>query len=322
MKVDRWIEQINDRTLRERILELRQRYDFLSKNLFREYEPTRRDSRRHQRDFMMRLEHWLDQFPSEEDKITAFRSVEYLFFAGEEEFLELFRCAKTTVQQWIAEINDLDPFDSESSVRAEIKRSWFCPITDSFRVNSFLHVTGLSGDEYRPDWLSMSQFADKEKICRYVKRKKVKYLVLLEDFVGSGKQARKVVNYAASAVNIRILVVPLIICAPGLKRLFELTSKLKNLSVKPIVVLPENCLVSPEGSVGEPLLFSSLRPVMRSHYQSLGRSTNGQEYGYGGVGSMVVTHSNCPNNTPTIYHRSRTGQTALFPRLPRPWSPG
>ena len=211
MVIERWIEEITDRRIRDRVLELRQRYEFLAARLFAEYEPTRRDSRRHQHDFMLRMEKWLDQFRSDEQKLIAFQSIEYLFFAGVEEFDELYRCAFTVVQRWLMEVKDWDPFECREAVRKELKKCWFCPITDSFRINSFLHVMGVSGKEHRPDWLSMSRFAKKKKISEYVESQEISYLVLLEDFVGSGSQACRVIEFALSALNIKILVVPLII---------------------------------------------------------------------------------------------------------------
>ena len=320
MVIERWIEEITDRRIRDRVLELRQRYEFLAARLFAEYEPTRRDSRRHQHDFMLRMEKWLDQFRSDEQKLIAFQSIEYLFFAGVEEFDELYRCAFTVVQRWLMEVKDWDPFECREAVRKELKKCWFCPITDSFRINSFLHVMGVSGKEHRPDWLSMSRFAKKKKISEYVESQEISYLVLLEDFVGSGSQACRVIEFALSALNIKILVVPLIICAPGVEKIAKVAALHSSVFLKPIVILPKNCLVTPTKNDGEPKLFTRLRGVMRNHYRRLGKRLTGGAYGFCKVGSLVVTHSNCPNNTPPIYRYARVNDTPLFPRQSRPWA--
>ena len=315
-----WIREITEPSLREKLLELRQRYEFLSENLFSQYEPTKKATRRSQFEFMARLDQWLSQLQTDEQRRVAFRSIEYLFFAGVEEFEELYRCALEEVERWLMEVNSLDPFDSGSTIQKELRFTWFCPITDSLRINSFLHVTGISGSTFRPDWLSMRRFATNSEVLGHIADHKIKYLVLLEDFIGSGRQARKVLKYASSLLNIPILVVPLIICAPGMKRISDFANKESSVSVRPIVVLPKNCLVSLKQASGEPLLFEDLRGVMQSHYQQLPKRRLNGEYGFQQVGSMVVTYSNCPNNTPPLYHQAPPGESALFPRLARPWS--
>ena len=77
---EKWIKETSDPARRRRILELRQRYEFLSEILFREYEPTRRMPKKAQRDFMSRLDRWLKQFENKNDAINAYNSIEYLFF--------------------------------------------------------------------------------------------------------------------------------------------------------------------------------------------------------------------------------------------------
>ena len=322
MIVEKWVREHRDQKERDRILELRQRYEFLSKNLFNEYQPTKKATSRHQHEFMMRLDQWLAHIPEDEQRRTAFRSIEYLFFAGVEEFDELYRCALVEAKRWLLEINDIDPFDSDKAVNREIKSTWFCPISDSFRINSFLHVAGISGDEYRPDWFSLRRFASEQKILCHLTKKRIKNLVLLEDFVGSGRQALKVLRFAAEILDINILVVPLIICAPGMHKMVKFARSRPSVSIRPIVVLPKNCLISVREVSGEPWLFKELRPVMRGHYKRLNRRAIRGDFGFHKVGSMVVTYSNCPNNTPPLYHAARDGETALFPRLARPWNVG
>lgn len=319
MLIERWIQDISDRQLRARVLELRQRYEFLARNLFSDYQPTRRDSRSEQRDFMKRLELWLAQFNTDEERLVAYQSIEYLFFAGVQEYDELYRCAYQAIERWLLEINNLNPFDSHKSVRSNLKACWICPVTDSLLINSFLHVTSISGQGYRPDWFSLAHFGNISAIQEYVRKNDLRFLVLLEDFVGSGKQATGVVKFAASVVDIPILVIPLIVCEPGVKKMIALSRKHTHVWIRPIVTIPSNCLVGPKPNEGEPKSFEPLRSLMRAHYRRLRRYINGRAFGFEKVGSMMVTYSNCPNNTPPLYHRTRKGDTALFPRLSRPW---
>lgn len=321
MKIEKWIEDISDSRKRERILELRQRYEFLSRILFSEFEPTRKSPDSNSRDFMQRLENWLNQFDSEEEQRTAFESIEYLFFAGPEEFYELYRCAHQLIQRWVLGNTSIDPFGDAANLNKEMEKVWFCPITDSFRINSFLHLTGSEGKQYRPDWYSLSKFSSKKHITEFIASEKIDYLVLLEDFIGSGKQASGVVEFVTTTVKIPTLIVPLIISEPGLNIMEKNLAASTLTAIEPVVVLPSDCLVRPTPMPSEPLLFQNLRNIMAKHYSKLGKNLSGKEYGFGKIGSLAVTFSNCPNNTLPIYHQSSKSEIALFPRLSRPWSP-
>lgn len=241
------------------------------------------------------------------------------FFAGVQEYDELYRCAYQAIERWLLERNDLDPFDSDKSVQSNLEACWICPVTDSLLINSFLHVTNISGQKYRPDWFSLAHLGDNSAIQKYVETNGLRFLVLLEDFVGSGKQATEVVEFAASVVDVPILVIPLIVCEPGIEKMIALREIHTNVWIRPIVTIPSNCLVGPKSKEGEPATFKPLRSLMRAHYRRLHRHPNGRAFGFGKVGSMMVNYSNCPNNTPPLYHRARKGDTALFPRLSRPW---
>ena len=116
------------------------------------------------------------------------------FFAGPEEIYELYRCAYQETKKWIMELASIDPFGTNGKINRELKKVWFCALTDSLRINSFLHVVGSKGKRYRPDWLSLSEFGNGQKIRTYIRNEKIEYLVLLEDFVGSGKQAARIVQ--------------------------------------------------------------------------------------------------------------------------------
>lgn len=321
MLIDDWVATITDKHQRARLIELRQRYEFLGKNLFNEFEPTRRAPSKHVRDFLYRLDSWLLQFENEDDRYAAFSSIEYLFFAGPEEFYELYRSAYESVARFVMQEANIDPFQPGESLKTELESVWFCPATDSLKINSFLHTVGLKGHEHRPDWFSLKKFADQDKLERYIQEEEIRYLVLLEDFSGSGKQLSKVARFAAETLSIPILLVPLIICAPGLQRVQKECAKRSHLQVRPIAVVPKDCLVGELQVAGEPATFVPLRSAMERHYNALQRRINGGPYGFNKVGSLVVTSGNCPNNTPPIYHQTNVDHVALFPRLARPWRP-
>lgn len=301
---------------------LRSLYETLAMQLFQQFEPTKKISNRVSRDFMVRLNDWLELFADNEDQWTAFKSVEYIFFAGHQEFEELYRCAlENTIKPWLVDIANIDIFaaDSNTQLSAELHATWPCPVTDSLRINGFLHVTGLKGQSLRPDWISMKAFASPDKIKEYQIKEGIKYLVLIEDFVGSGGQIAKAVNYAATVFDGPIIIIPLIICAPGDRKLKEVLAKLKRSDIhySPVTVLGDECLISDKPNVGEPKFFTQLRNALKYGYERMQSKLDGEEYGWKKTGSLVVMYSNCPNNTPPIFHHQTSTWKPLFPRSDR-----
>jgi hypothetical protein len=319
--VERWQREINQNDAKRHLKAIRLRglYEALAEQLFCQYEPTRKVSPRVSRDFLLRLDQWLENFDSDEDKWTAFRSIEYLFFAGQVEFDELYRCAHEHVLvRWLVELAELDIFstDIEKKIERELNACWPCPITDSLRINSFLHITGIPGKSLRPDWTSLRTFACRDKIEAYKKRNEIKYLVLLEDFVGSGGQICRALKFAAEVYSGPILVVPLIVCEPGHNAIIKTLNNIerKDISYKPVLIIDKVCLIGRDVNKGEPKLFENLRNVMKEGYLKINDPLDGYEFGYGEVGSLVAMYSNCPNNTPPIFHHSNQNWTPIFPR--------
>lgn len=301
---------------------LRGLYETLAGQLFSQFEPTKKVSQRVSRDFMVRLNDWIELFEEGEDRWVAYKSIEYFFFAGNQEFEELYRCAvENTIKPWLIDIAKIDIFsnDAEAKLKKELNDCWPCPATDSLRINGFLHLTGLKGQSLRPDWLSLRSLGSAEKITAYVIKENIRYLVILEDFSGSGGQLSRALKYAAETFDGPILVVPLIICAPGNRLLIKTIKKLSrhDVTYKPISVLADDCLVSVSPTPGEPKLFEALREVLKKGYTRIDSDLGGGAFGWEQTGSLVAMYSNCPNNTPPIFHHTATNWKPLFPRSNR-----
>jgi hypothetical protein len=318
--IDEWIQSTIDRS--HQTTALKRLYDLQSVFLFNQYEPVKASAEDSAATFAHRIDRWLSCFKSAEDKWAAYHSLKYFFFVGQLETEEMYRCAvHEKLLPWLTDLNALDIFsdDFESTLDEEIKRSWICPATDSLRINSLLHRTGLQGKSLRPDWLSLRELGSAEKIAQYVEKKQIKYLAVFEDFVGGGSQSSGAMKYALEVFPGPILFVPLVICQPGHKLLSDLASQhTAKLSYQPVVVIGAECLIADTPNSGEPLSFKDLRIAMQNGYATMGLQLDGGGYGYGGVGSLVTSYSNCPNNTPPIYHASSsTWPHAIFPRQTR-----
>ncbi|MFY0676740.1 MAG: hypothetical protein JXR18_05585 [Neptuniibacter sp.] len=300
---------------------LRSFYETLATQLFQEFEPTKKVSPRVSRDFMLRLDNWLDGFTDTEDKWIAFKSLEYFLFAGINEFEELYRYAfEHKIKHWVVDQAQIDIFSAnvDQQLSEELEHVWPCPVTDSLRINGFLHITGLKGKGLRPDWYSLKTLGSSEKIKSYIDNEDIKYLVLLEDFSGSGGQISRTIRFACENFTGPILLIPLIICSKGDKTIREkLTTLPNNIYYDPVVVIPNNCLVTPQPSLGEPPLFGLLRPVMKKGYDAMAHELDGEEYGWKKTGSLITMYSNCPNNTPPIYYNNTPTWNPLFPRSDR-----
>lgn len=240
------------------------------------------------------------------------------FFVGQQEFEELYRCAlEHEIKPWLIDIAKIDIFNDDASERLdeELKSTWPCPVTDSLRINGFLHITGLAGQSIRPDWLSLKELASAEKIETYRTKNSIRYLILIEDFSGSGGQLCRALKFASENFNGPILVIPLIICAPGDRAVTAKIKELKNknLYYRPVSILNDSCLVSVKQSEGEPSLFPKLREALKSGYTKMNFPLEGKEFGWKEVGSLVVMYSNCPNNTPpsTIRQVAHGHQSSL-----------
>lgn len=302
---------------------LRSLYETLAEHLFYQYEPTRRlGGERLSRNFIIRLNDWLACFDNDEDQWIAFKSIEYFFFAGQLEFEELYRCALDhIIKPWVIDIAEIDIFDDESVVflNRELSKVWPCPISDSLRINSFLHLTGLAGQSLRPDWMSLYSLGDPEKIKKFCYTNNLKYLVLIEDFVGSGGQASRLLKFALSTFNGPILIIPLIICAKGDEKIRKKLKETNRDDVKyqPVTIVPKDCAVTKEFQTEQPEFFDKLRGILRRGYEAIGEDMDGEEFGWKETGSLIALYSNCPNNTPPIYHKVSANWAPIFPRYDR-----
>lgn len=315
--IDRWILSTVERT--HQATALKRMYDLQAEFLFNQYEPVKASPEESAIPFATRLDNWLSCFDSDEDQWTAFHALRYFFFIGQQETEEMYRCAvQNKLLPWLVDIAKLNIFETgfDAALQVELKATWTCPATDSLRINGLLHRTGLEGQSVRPDWLSLIELGSEEKVSAYVAKKKIKYLVLFEDFVGSGRQSGDAVEYALSVFSGPVLLSPLVICSTGHIALRKLEQKYPGrFAYRPVVVIGENCLVGQNPSPGEPPSFVGLREIMQRGYQKIGKSINGKAFGFSSVGSLVASYSNCPNNTPPIFHaRTDSWPHPIFPR--------
>lgn len=299
---------------------LDERIDYLARTRFIEYLPTCGPHP----DFRSRLSDWLEQMKSDEDRKLLLRLVPELFFVQRDDIAALYRAAmRGPIFRWLIDLNNIafDDRQIEKRLKDAIRQTWFCPITDSLLIAEFYHVNNIEGVDYRPDWRSLNLFGKPSDIVTHMADNKLKQIVLLEDFVGSGSQVRDTIESAARlSPDIPVLVIPLIVCPIGADMGRRIARQYKNMSFCPIVTLKENMLLNAGAVPDEPEIFSKLRNLVVACYPQVKGKTPGHKYGpfgFNDTGTLIVTYSNCPDNTLPIIHYSSDTWKPIFPRASR-----
>lgn len=289
--------------------------NFLANKLFHDYEPCQFER------FDARFLRWLQNIEDPHEQKLMVGLLLDVFFMGRREFESLCRSIyQGPISRWMIDVGNLDirAGDLGAQIHAATNNSWICPITDSFRVNSFLKVNSLISKPFRPDWLSLRKFGDTDKICGYVEKLKISQLVLLEDFVGSGTQASKVVKFAATSMkNVDILIAPLLICPKGDELLLEISNEYENVRYEPGLIVPQESIISETAIDGESELHAHARTFFENIKSRLLFEDLKDMFGFKQTGAQVIMYSNCPNNTLPIFHHETDHWAPLFPRIRR-----
>ena len=300
---------------------LRRLYKLQETFLFHQYEPTKAFPAHEGTSFIRRLEQWVLDF-DEKDRWAAFHSIRYLFFAGHAETEEMYRCAvQSKLLPWIATQANLNIFSEsfDNDLREEVKKTWTCPLTDSLRINGFLHRTGLLSRPIRPDWYSLKRLGHEGKIKAYAESKNLEHLALFDDFVGSGTQCEDTIKFALQCFPGKIFFCPLVICEPGDMKMQKLAEENPNkFFYEPLILITKDCLIQENSDPNEPKSFEALRSAFKNGYKKIDEELSGEAFGHEKVGCLYTSYSNCPNNTPPIYHKvSPSWGNPIFPRESR-----
>ncbi|HWY69467.1 MAG TPA: hypothetical protein VNX88_12430 [Terriglobales bacterium] len=319
-KLQRWIMSLPDGPMFQTINE---HVEHLAEELYCEYEPTKGPYP----DFWQRFEDWLDNGDDETKQQSLFRLMPSLFFIGPKELDNLYRVAfNCNITAWLIDQLSLtlDDVALSSKVTEALSHTWFCPLTDSMRINAFYHLNHISGRDHRPDWLSLAVLADPAKVDTFVSSKKIERIVLLEDFVGSGSQIEPAIKFAGSlSSRLPTLIVPLVICPAGVDAARAWETSFNNVQVRPVLELRRLDFLTRAPQTDEPTDHAVFRDLAIDSFSKLLAGKTAQEakiygpFGFDDTGGLVILATNCPDNTlPLIHHGSVTWKP-LFPRASR-----
>lgn len=320
--VKRWFMDAGDDIPFDRIHE---EIEYLCRRLYVEYTPT---SGPHPR-FEQRLATWLRGVPDDKTKRLLFEMVPHISFFSKEQYHSLYRSAyQNEIAAWVIDESDisLDDSDALQRLNTALDETWFCPLTDSMVISDFYHVNNIAGVQYRPPWDSLQELGHREKIVEHIRQKKFKRVVLLEDFVGSGSQIKRALDFAVNlSLSESFLIVPLIVCPEGTRYYGDEYDFPSSFEFRPVLSLPPNTFVAEAAVEHEPPLFASVREATKALYYLVNggaeRDDSSKPYGPFGwkkTGAMVVMYSNTPDNTlPIIHWPSSTWPSPIFPRATR-----
>jgi hypothetical protein len=317
--VNRWQMSATDGVL---IQQTSERLENLATVLYSNYEPMTGPFP----EYWNRLESWVENVGDEEDQKLLFRLAAQLFYVGTKELDNLYRVAyNANVTQWLVDQLGLALDDPHLQTQLDntLRRTWFCPVTDSMRINAFYHLNHISGRDYRPDWRSLAEFGDPIKVEQFL-RSHIDRIVLLEDFVGSGSQIRPAIQFLQSLpYKPPTLLVPLIICPEGKTNAEAWCRGNPSLTVSPVIQLQPHEFLSVAATAKEPAVFPELRRLVTKTYPQVldgadpHTSKTYTAFGFLGTGSLVVLATNCPDNTLPLVHFKSGTWNPLFPRASR-----
>ncbi len=326
------------------------RLKWFGENEWRRYVPAENPG--YSTQYMVRLGEWLENVDTDAERQLLLEYALHVAFFSHEDLCALYRTAFSgVITRWVIEQEELSLDDSDFQWRLAEElhqRTWYCPVTDSMDINEFYHANHVVGVFHRPGFALLKMLdqpvEDEEmdaptrlmkNLTKYiddpnprVAAPPLKRVVLLEDFVGSGTQSSGALKWAAKNIDLPILFVPLIICAPGVKELAKIASEHSvKLRVRPLLTIGERDLLgeSRNGMAGIP----NAERIEKFARDTFARVAGGLHndpniaphtaFGWKQTGASFVSYSNTPNNTlPLIHHRPVSGAwRPLFPRSAR-----
>ena len=321
-----WCQGVGSRS--EDFTRIRSLTDFLEQVLYKEYEPTGVSA---QGEFGVRLAEWIGSAQKDGDKRALYLLLGRLVFFGRDQMMAGYRTAYSrNIASWLMEVEGLSFFgeSTEARLNKAIKETAFTEVTDSFGLGNFLKWNNIQAqgmrftwEQHLSTWRSKAFMKDVMLSPTAMPRR---YLVLLEDFVGSGSQMECAVHLACGLTGVeRVLLCPIVICPSGAKRAQQLLAHYQHLSYSPVMELPEDAFIAKNRAHGEHKHHPTIRKSLKGlHALVVGTQGSWPQatsaFGYKDTGAIFCKFDNCPDNTvPILHHRSDLGWSPLFPRTDR-----
>jgi hypothetical protein len=207
--------------------------------------------------------------------------------------------------------------DYDAKLIATFRRYSLLSITESFYFSDFRSVNNLVG---LPKPIILGERIKTIKALLPVSAN-VKGLIILEDIVGTGDQASRVLAAvkALAPSDWRILFVPLVMLEDASSKL--LFPDWPNLTVRPVLQVPTRDCLKHKPSEPENADFKQIRSLVSHTAQRVLEPFEPNDdapidpFGYKGCGALVVAYRNTPNNTLPLIHHLAPDWKPLFRRI-------
>jgi hypothetical protein len=295
--------------------------DFHATARFREYQQfTDQDG-----PFPARLIRWLDNAAGDPERKSLVKLLSQLSFVDSAQMKCLYRDGfRRLIVPWLLgdqSIEGLLKPNRPQQILEAMARTTIFSITDSMNVAAFCQSNNILSE--KPIILGEDERVARTIVEQISPRKR---LLILEDFVGSGRQARKILNVLrdCTSQDSDILFVPMIMLHSGVKGFAD--NHVDRVSIKPVQTIPLEDCITKEKRPGERDEHSAIRAVVNSTEVRVIASAGSIDdppknaFGYASSGAIIVTAHNVPNNTLPLIHHKNSAWQALFRRLHHPRS--
>lgn len=322
-KICRWANNPADSTLYDSI---DRHIEFKSKKSYNLYDPVPNGP-----DFFHRLTSWVNNVDDDDMQKELFKIVPEIYYLGINEFNSLYTAAYNEhILHWLISKNNIK-FDNNINfyINDCVESTIFCSATDSFDIAKFHHRNHINGKKIRYNMRQLLKSGGIRNFVDELRSKSIKHIVVLEDFVGSGSQILNIDKTGGDNLGLidflndisddfSSLFCPLVICPKGKENITEAIGQNDNITLSSVLEMPDDMFVKSEAIIrDDESIYSKIYeivckvdPYVGSEYGPLG---------YRDTGSLIVMHTNCPDNTISLIHTENemTGWKALFPRSSR-----
>lgn len=313
-----WDRTPHDLRARPRFVALLRHIEAHSALRYTDYGPFKNDGK----PFLSRLHTWVTQTADVRLQQAMLEFVHWILYLDEREMRSLYCDAfRRIIVPWLTTemtIEEELSSDYRHALRLKMQTVSFFSITESFQHKLFSNLNTLTG---MPKPVIFGESIDQVPGLLQ-SAANASAIVVLEDIVGTGKQAAKVLKAVIAALGTSkpILFVPLLILESAMVQDAPLM-KLNGISVLPATIIPSRLCLTKDPHAHEPEIFRRIRSVVELTRTRVLEKLDElddvpkNEFGYEGVGATVVTHQNTPNNSlPLIHHRAPNWEP-LFRRL-------
>ena len=284
---------------------------------FHEYEQFGEDG-----EYPQRLLGWMQQLANDGERRALFEVARRICFLDRKQTQALYREAlRGPIARWLSsgfDISDWVAHDFYDKVIASLRSYAIFSITESFSALDFYSANSLDGG---PRVYPLGENLDLAVTVAETRLRDKAGLVILEDFVGSGNQAMRVLDAVLPSAQIPALFVPLVVHPGGLEKLDRLASDHPSLTIDPVFVIEREGCVCSVSQTGEPESFAAIRAVVSATEARVMEVAGGaipiprNPFGFGGCGALLVSYRNSPNNTLALIHHQAPTWSALFRRV-------